>query len=83
MPEPVDLPFELVVRHRGFSWRGILEPTPESSDASLQELVREASAFRERTLREARPDGAPTPGAPTPAAPTPSAPTTGSGTPSR
>lgn len=72
----IDLPFELTRRHRGFHWRGVLEPSPQETDEALQELVREASAFRERTLREARPDPAPTQ---TPA-PTP---TQGGGTPSR
>lgn len=57
----VDLPFELTRRHRGFHWKGVLQPTPQASDDALQELVREASAFRERTLREARPEAAPTP----------------------
>ena len=57
----IDLPFELTRRHRGFHWRGVLQPTPQASDEALQELVQEASAFRERTLREARPAPAPAP----------------------
>ena len=57
----VDLPFELTRRHRGFHWRGVLQPTPQASDEALQELVQEASAFRERTLREARPAPSPAP----------------------
>jgi hypothetical protein len=57
----IDLPFELTYRKRTFHWRGVLERTTQESDAALQELVREASAFRERTLREARPDPAPAP----------------------
>ncbi len=60
----IDLPFELVRRHRGFAWRGVLEPTIQETDEALQELVREAGAFRERTQREARSDP---PRAPAPA----------------
>lgn len=58
----IDLPFELTYRKRTFYWRGILQPTPQENDAALQKLVGEASAFRDRTLREARP--APTPAPP-------------------
>ena len=62
----IDLPFELTYRKRTFYWRGVLEPTVQETDAALQGLAREASAFRDRTLREARPDPRATP-APAPA----------------
>ena len=68
----VDLPFELIVKQRDFHYRGRLKPTTEESDEALSELVHSAEAFRERTLREARPDPPPAP-APTPT-PAPGAP---------
>lgn len=57
----IDLPFELTYRKRTFYWRGVLQQTPREDDAALQKLVGDASAFRDRTLREARPDPAPAP----------------------
>lgn len=55
----VDLPFELAVRRRGFCWTGHLRPSPAESDQALEQLVEEARTFRDRTLREARPDAPP------------------------
>jgi len=63
----IDLPFELAVRRRGFAWTGRLQPVPPATDEALRQLVEDARAFRERTLREARPD-TPPPTAPRPAA---------------
>lgn len=62
----IDLPFELTVRRRGFTWTGRLKPAPAETDEALQQLVEDARAFRERTLREARPE-ATAPSAPPPA----------------
>jgi hypothetical protein len=61
----IDLPFELLVRRRNFTWQRTLVPLSTPSDRAMEELLRDAEAFRERTLREARP-GAPPPPPPPP-----------------
>ena len=59
----------MIVRNRRFRWKGVLEPIPpEPSDAELESIYDEATAFRERALREAREDWTPNaePAAPRP-----------------
>lgn len=50
----VDLPFELTVRRRCFSWNATLARLgPDPSEPEIQDLIGRADAFRERTRREA------------------------------
>ena len=50
----IDLPFELTVRNRCFYWHTNLEPiTKDPAESEVQGVLQRASAFRERTLKEA------------------------------
>jgi hypothetical protein len=45
----VDLPFELAVRERRFEWTGRLTRRPPASPAEIEDTLRRAREFRERT----------------------------------